>query len=70
MTIPSSATRNLTFWLNITTQEACCTPYDYMYVEVRNTSGARTKRGALGAPRSVSDHVVRQGLRVTAGVSL
>ena len=39
MSIPSSAAANLTFWLNITTQEACCTPYDYMYVEVRNTSG-------------------------------
>ena len=28
------------FWLNITTSEACCTAYDFMYAEVRSTSGA------------------------------
>jgi kumamolisin len=39
VSILSTAAANLTFWLNITTSEACCTPYDYMYVEVRNTSG-------------------------------
>ena len=46
VSIPSGATANLTFWLNITTSEACCTPYDYMYAEVRNTSG--TLLGTLG----------------------
>ena len=40
VSIPSNAAANLTFWLNITTSEACCTPYDYIYAEVRNTSGA------------------------------
>jgi hypothetical protein len=40
VSIPSTAAANLTFWLNITTSEACCTPYDYMYAEVRSTSGA------------------------------
>ena len=40
VSIPSTATGSLTFWLNITTSEACCTPYDYMYVEARSTSGA------------------------------
>lgn len=39
VSIPAGATANLTFWLNITTSEACCTPYDYMYAEVRSTSG-------------------------------
>jgi subtilisin family serine protease len=40
VSIPSGATANYTFWLNITTSEACCTPYDYLYAEVRSTSGA------------------------------
>ena len=46
VSIPSNAAANLTFWLNITTSEACCTPYDYMYAEVRSTSG--TLLGTLG----------------------
>jgi subtilisin family serine protease len=46
VSIPSTAAANLTFWLNITTSEACCTPYDYLYAEVRNTSG--TLLGTLG----------------------
>ena len=40
VSIPAGAAANLTFWLNITTSEACCTAYDYMYAEVRSTSGA------------------------------
>jgi hypothetical protein len=39
VSIPTSASGAYTFWLNITTSEACCTPYDYMYAEVRSTSG-------------------------------
>jgi subtilisin family serine protease len=46
VSIPSNAAANLTFWLNITTSEACCTAYDYMYAEVRSTSG--TLLGTLG----------------------
>jgi subtilisin family serine protease len=40
VSIPSGQTANYTFWLNVTTSEACCTPYDYLYAEVRNTSGS------------------------------
>ena len=40
VTIPSSAPANYTFWLNITTSESGSTAYDYMFVEVRSTSGA------------------------------
>jgi len=40
VSIPSTAAGTYTFWLNITTSEACCTAYDFMYAEVRNTSGA------------------------------
>ena len=40
VSIPSTAAGTYTFWLNITTSEACCTPYDFMYAEVRSTSGA------------------------------
>src|SRR5439155_16888615 len=41
ITIPSNATAaNLTFWLNVTTQEtAFFTQFDKLMVEVRNTSG-------------------------------
>ena len=46
VTIPASATANLTFWLNITTSESLSTAYDYLYVEVRSTSGALL--GTLG----------------------
>jgi subtilisin family serine protease len=46
VTIPAGHPANLTFWLNITTSEACCTPYDYLYAEVRSTSG--TLLGTLG----------------------
>lgn len=37
--IPTSASGALTFWLNITSSEGTTTAYDYLYVEVRNTSG-------------------------------
>ena len=40
MTIPSGHPANYSFWLNITTSESGPTPYDYLYAEVRNTSGA------------------------------
>ena len=40
VTIPANATSaTWRFWYNVTTQEACCTPYDYLYAQVRNTSG-------------------------------
>jgi len=38
ISIPSSAPANLTFWLNVETEEYETTAYDYLYVEVRNTS--------------------------------
>ncbi|MGI8639714.1 MAG: M4 family metallopeptidase [Pyrinomonadaceae bacterium] len=37
--IPSTATGNLTFWLNVTSSETGTTQYDKLFVEVRNTSG-------------------------------
>ena len=40
VSIPSSAAGTYTFWLNVTTNESGPTPYDYLYVEVRSTSGA------------------------------
>jgi metallopeptidase family M12-like protein len=41
ITIPSGATRNLTFWLNVTSSETTTTSqYDRIFVEVRSTSGA------------------------------
>ena len=40
VTIPSSATGTLTFWLNVTSNETTTTTqYDKLYVEVRSTSG-------------------------------
>lgn len=40
VTIPSSATGTLTFWLNVTSSETTTTTqYDKLFVEVRNTSG-------------------------------
>jgi subtilisin family serine protease len=46
VTIPAGHPANLTFWLNITTSEALTTAYDFVYVEVRSTSG--TLLGTLG----------------------
>jgi hypothetical protein len=40
VTIPAGHAANYTFWLNITTSESGPTPYDYLYAEVRSTSGA------------------------------
>ena len=37
--IPSNHPANYTFWLNITSSESGSTPYDYLYAEVRSTSG-------------------------------
>lgn len=39
VSIPSTAAGTLTFWLNVTSSETGTTPYDYLYAEVRNTSG-------------------------------
>ena len=39
VSIPSNAPANYTFWLNITSNESGSTPYDYLYAEVRSTSG-------------------------------
>jgi thermolysin len=40
VTIPSTATGTLTFWLNVTSSETTTsTQYDRLFVEVRNTSG-------------------------------
>lgn len=40
VTIPSTATGSLTFWLNVTSSETTTsTQYDKLFVEVRNTSG-------------------------------
>jgi Zn-dependent metalloprotease len=40
VTIPSTAAGTLTFWLNVSSSESATTAYDYLYVEVRSTSGA------------------------------
>jgi hypothetical protein len=41
VTIPSTATGTLTFWLNVTSSETTTTTaYDRLFVEVRSTSGA------------------------------
>ncbi len=47
LSIPASNPASLTFWLNITTSESLTTAYDYLYVEVRSTSGALL--GTLGS---------------------
>src|SRR5262249_13970896 len=40
ITIPSGTSPNLTFWLNITSQETTTsTQYDKLFIEVRNSSG-------------------------------
>ena len=39
VTIPTTATANLTFWFNCSSQEGITTAYDFLFVEVRNTSG-------------------------------
>ncbi len=39
VSIPSGHPANLTFWLNVTSDEGTTTAYDYLRVEVRNTSG-------------------------------
>src|SRR5947209_3585231 len=37
--IPTTATGNLTFWFNCSSSEGTTNVYDFLYVEVRNTSG-------------------------------
>jgi Big-like domain-containing protein len=53
ITIPSTAPANLTFWVNITTNEAGPTAYDFFYVEVLNTSG--TVLGTLASLSNADD---------------
>ncbi len=44
VTVPTSAAGNLSFWLNVTSAETTTTTrYDFMYVEVLNSSGALLK---------------------------
>ncbi|MEO8952658.1 MAG: choice-of-anchor J domain-containing protein [Chthoniobacterales bacterium] len=43
VTIPSNATGTLTFWFNCSSSESSRKAYDYLYVEVRNTSGTLLK---------------------------
>ncbi len=51
VTIPSTASSaSLTYWWKQTTQEACCTAYDFMYVQVYNTSGT-----LLGTLQTISN---------------
>ena len=51
VTIPSTATAaTLTYWWKQTTQEACCTAYDFLYVQVLNTSGT-----VLGTVQTISN---------------
>ena len=40
VSIPASHPANLTFWLNITTSESLTIAYDFLWAEVRSTSGA------------------------------
>ena len=40
VTIPAGHPANLTFWLQITTSESLSTAYDFLFAEVRSTSGA------------------------------
>ena len=40
VTIPSTATGSLNFWFNCNSSEGTTRAYDFLYVEVRNTSGA------------------------------
>ena len=39
VTIPSTAAATLTFWFNCNSSEGTTRAFDFLYVEVRNTSG-------------------------------
>ena len=39
VTIPSTATGTLNFWFNCSSSEGTTTAYDFLYVEVRSTTG-------------------------------
>jgi hypothetical protein len=39
VTIPSTAPGTLTFWFNCSSSESATTAYDFLYVEVRSTTG-------------------------------
>jgi subtilisin family serine protease len=47
VTIPAGHPASLTFWLNVSTNEGLTTAYDFLYVEVRSTTGALL--GTLGS---------------------
>ena len=40
VSIPAGHPANLTFWLNVTSSESTSTAFDFVFVEVRSTSGA------------------------------
>jgi hypothetical protein len=54
VTIPAGHPANLTFWLNITTSESLTTAYDFLYAEVRSTSGALLSTLATYSNRNAS----------------
>jgi hypothetical protein len=85
VTIPSNATSaTLRYWWYMTTQEACCTPYDYFYAQVLNSSGgllgtlqtlnnASTKNAWVQSTFDVSAYrgqTIRLYFKVTTDVSL
>jgi subtilisin family serine protease len=86
VSIPAGHPANYSFWLNVTTSEACCTPYDYLYAEVRNTAGtllgtlATYTNAQAGSPGNYSQksfslaswrgQTVRVQFRATTDVSL
>ena len=69
VTIPTTATGNLTFWFNCSSQEGITTAYDFLYVEVRNTSGALLQTVATYSnktkPRLETTHKNRLALPLT-----
>lgn len=57
ISIPSTATANLTFWLNVTSEETTTTTqYDKLYVEVRNTAG--TLLGTVATYSNVNESAI------------
>jgi trimeric autotransporter adhesin len=69
LTIPTSATGTLTFWLNTVSNETTTTTkYDYLYVEVRNTSGAllATLATYSNLDKTTSGNYVQKSLSLAA----
>ncbi len=66
VTIPSNATSaDLSFWWYMTSSEGTGTAYDYMYAEVRNTSGT-----LLGTLQTLSNKSTRNSWVQSSGLSL